>query len=614
MTNVAEIYRSLYTDARLLPVTEHSDTGVPRRGVLRLAGGLALAGAVPATAGRASAQAAGGDGTVVGLERIGRYLTGNGDGGAEIVAYDPGTQRLFVVNSGAGEVEALDVSDPTTPTQVGVLDAAADVPNGGGNNSVDVADGIVGVAVENEDAQRDGRLAFYDADSLELLAHVRVGALPDKITLTPDGNYAVSANEGEPDFDEPAGDRTDPRGSISVVDLSNGVDVASVETLNFTGFDDQLAELRADGVRVYGASADDDDPLPSTDIEPEYVTVTDDGQTAFVSLQEANAIATVDIPNAEFVDVSGLGFKDFSLPGNEIAYDDDGNFANWPVNGMYQVDALSAFTAGGQRYVATANEGDARDYEVTTVGDLDLDPEAFDLSNNPYVDTVEELQSDEYLGGLEVTSELGDVDGDGRYEELYAYGGRSFSVWRLDEADGDGVVGNSGLQLVYDSGSLFEELQAEQYPDGLQNTDESGPETESVTVGQVGGRTYAFVGQEKGSGIVTMDVTRPAAPEYVSFEVNRDYSIGEDELLASGDPARAGDFGPEGLEFVSTADSPVDDALLMVGFEISGTVGIFRVLGSAGADSGDGGSGNPADIDGDGDFDFLDVVSLLDRL
>jgi len=551
---------------------------VSRRTALRLAGAAALAGAVPATASAQEAAATG----ISGLRQVGRYQTGEFDGGAEIVAYDADTTRLFVVNSGAGQVEVLDISDPSTPTQDAVLDAAADVPNGGGANSVDVGGGIVAIAVEHEETQPAGRLAFYDAETLRFHGSVEVGSLPDKVTVTPDGSYAISANEGEPNDDEPAGERTDPGGSISVVDLSGSIpSVTSVETIGFEAYDDQVEALREDGVRLYGASEAVDDPLPSTDFEPEFVSVTDDGETAFVSLQENNAIATIDVPNAELLDISGLGFKDFSLPANALDTSDvDGvDFGNWPIYGMYQPDSIGAFTIDGQRYVATANEGDSRDFEEGVVSELELDPAAFDLSSNPYVDSIEELQQPEHLGNFEVTTELGDVDGDGQYEQLYAFGARSFAVWRLED---------DGLQLVYDSGSLFEEIQAEQYPDGFQNTTESGPETEAVTIGTVGDRTYAFVGQERGSGIMTFDVTRPSNPTYISTAINRDYSVSFGDLEADAEadpetdePGRAGDWGPEGVEFIPVADSPTDRALLAVGYEVSGTVGIFDVLGSA---------------------------------
>ena len=336
------------------------------------------------------------------IERVGRYETGEFDGGAEIVAYDAARSRLFVVNSGAGRVEVLDVSDPAAPEQVAVIDAAGDVPDGGGANSVDVVGDLVAVAVENEDPQAPGFIALYDASSLQRMALDEVGPLPDKVTISPDGNYVLSANEGEPATDEEPGSRTDPGGSVSIIDVSDGVGGVQPTTLDFTPFDEQVESLRREGVRVYGASAEDDDPKPSTDFEPEFITVASDSETAFVSLQENNAIATVDIPNAEITDVSGLGFKDFSIEGNELdtsdadAGDADAiSLQNWPVKGMYQPDAIAAHEVAGTQYVLTANEGDSRDFEETTVADLTLATDAFAprLSENPYVDSVEGLQA-----------------------------------------------------------------------------------------------------------------------------------------------------------------------------------------------------------------------------
>jgi hypothetical protein len=527
------------------------------------------------------------------LERVGRYATGEFDGGAEIVAYESAGQRLFVVNSGAGQIEVLDLSDPTDPRQTDVLDAAGDVENGGGANSVDVANGLAAVAVERVDPQQPGAVAFYDTEAspntIELQNVVEVGALPDKVTLTPDASYAITADEGEPAFDEPAGDRTDPGGSISVVDLTDGVESATVETLGFEAFDDQVERLREEGARVYGASVEDD-PRPSTDFEPEFVTVTDDGETAFVSIQENNAIATVDVPNAEITDVSGLGFKDFSIPGNELDTSDADlgeagdtiSLQSWPVKGMYQPDAIAAREIGDETFVFTANEGDARDFEVSTVSELSLSEEAFAprLSENPFVDSVAGLKRPENLGNLEVTNQLGDEDGDGEFEALYLFGARSFSTFRLTD---------NGLELVYDSGNEFERRYAEQVPEGFQNQTESGPETESVELGQVGDRTYAFVGIERGSAVFVYDVTVPTNGRYVQTALNRDFSTGFGDLAADAEadpendtPGRAGDWGPEGVKFVPAADSPIDNPLLCVGYEVSGTVGVFEVRPVAG--------------------------------
>ncbi len=520
----------------------------------------------------------GNDVETVRLNRIGRYATGEALGGAEIVAFHAPRNRLFVVNSGAGQVEVLDLTEPSSPTQAGVLNASdlvgaeSDVVSSvGGTNSVDIDDTLVAAAIEAEPATADGAVAFYDPSTLEFVNAVSVGPLPDKVTIGPDGNYVVVANEGEPSGS------TDPAGSVSVIDVSSSARDASVETATFTDFDGQEAALREEGVHLVSSGAGE--AVASTVIEPEYVTVAPGGERAFVSIQENNAIATIDLTSATVERIDGLGFKHFSLPGNELDTSDvDGSsFQNWPIHGMYQPDAIDTYEVGGDTFVVTANEGDAKDFEVSVLKNLELDPAGFDLSENAYVDSVEELKSPENLGNMEVNeaamAEF--ANGENGYTDIYAIGGRSFSVWQVED---------DGLRLAFDSGSRFERTFAERYPGGHVNVVESGPETESVELGVVGDRTFAFVGQEKGSGIATYDVTSPENPEYVQMNVNRDYSVSEDDLAAaaeanprSDEPARAGDFAPEGVYFVPASESPIRNPLVCVGFETSGTVGVFEV-------------------------------------
>ena len=546
--------------------------GFSRRSVL----GAFVAAAIPS--GVVAQFGGGNDVETVRLNRIGRYATGEALGGAEIVAFHAPRNRLFVVNSGAGQVEVLDLSDPASPTQDGVLNASdlvgseSDVVSSvGGTNSVDVNGTLVAAAIEADPATADGAVAFYDPSTLEFVDAVSVGPLPDKVTIAPGGNYVVVANEGEP------GGSTDPAGSVSVIDISNGAQNASVETATFDAFDGQEGALRDEGVHL--VTPGDDEAVASTVIEPEFVTVAPDGERAFVSIQENNAIATVDLASATVERIDGLGFKDFSLPGNELDTSDvDGSsLQNWPLKGMYQPDAIDAYEVGGDTFVVTANEGDAKDFEVSVLKDLDLDPAGFDLSENPYVDSVEELKRPENLGNMEVNEAAmaefaGGANG---YTDIYAIGGRSFSVWQVED---------DGLRLAFDSGSRFERTFVEQYPGGHVNVVESGPETESAELGVVGDRTFAFIGQEKGSGITAYDVTSPENPTYAQMAVNRDYSVSEDDLAAAAEedaegdnPARAGDFAPEGVHFVPASESPLRNPLLCVGFEISGTVGVFEV-------------------------------------
>ncbi|MBW4485063.1 MAG: choice-of-anchor I family protein [Tildeniella torsiva UHER 1998/13D] len=507
------------------------------------------------------------------LVPLGTYETGVFDASAaEIVVYDPGSQRLFVVNAQVPAVEVLDISDPANPTKLFDIDPSA---YGAGANSVAISNGIVAVAIENAEKTDPGSVVFFDIDG-NFLNAVTVGALPDMLTFTPDGTKVLVANEGEPNDDY----TIDPEGSISIIDLSGGVEnltQASVTTADFTAFNDQQDELVASGVRIFGLNA-----TVAQDVEPEYIAVTGDSSTAYVALQESNALAVVDIASGAVTDILPLGFKDYSVvPLDASDRDDAINITTYPnLFGMYMPDAISLYEVGGETYIVTANEGDARIRpdgdledeagnviaeegvffnEEARVSDLALDPVAFP--------NAAELQADEALGRLTVTTTLGDANGDGLYEELYAFGGRSFSIWDTQ--------GN----LVYDSGAEFEQTLAELLPtefnsDNSENgsfdsrSDAKGPEPEGVTIGEVNGRTYAFIGLERFGGVMTYDITNPTEAFFVDFVNNRDFA-------GDAETGTAGDLGAEGLTFISAANSPNGSPLVVVANEVSGSTTVF---------------------------------------
>ena len=197
-----------------------------------------------------------------GLGLIGTYDSGLGGGATEIAAYDAANQQLFVVNAENGTVDMLDLSDLANPT----LTASLNVSDfGAGANSVAVYGNWVAVAVEADNKQANGHVVFFGTDG-SLLGSVEVGALPDMVAFTPDGSKALVANEGEPSDDY----TVDPEGSVSIIDLGNGLTDATVTTLGFTDFNaggSRAAELPAD-VRVFGPNA-----TVAQDLEPEYITV-----------------------------------------------------------------------------------------------------------------------------------------------------------------------------------------------------------------------------------------------------------------------------------------------------------------------------------------------------
>src|SRR5690606_21346905 len=84
------------------------------------------------------------------------------------------------------------------------------------------------------------------------------------------------------------------------------------------------AELMAAGVRIFGP-ADNRQPYGpgniadvARDLEPEYLAVSADSRFAWVSLQENNALARIDIANATVTDIFPLGFKDHGLERNAM--------------------------------------------------------------------------------------------------------------------------------------------------------------------------------------------------------------------------------------------------------------------------------------------------------
>jgi 2',3'-cyclic-nucleotide 2'-phosphodiesterase (5'-nucleotidase family) len=476
---------------------------------------------------------------------------------AEIPAYDMIRGQVFFTDANSEVVHVLDMKDPANPTLTTSIELQ------GAPNSVAIYGNIVAVATEADPKQDPGLVEFFDASTYASLGSVTVGALPDMVTFSEDGTKVLTANEGEPSDDY----TVDPEGSISVVTLNTSdLSASTVETADFTAFNDNAP----DGVRIFGPGA-----TVAQDLEPEYITVS--GNTAYVTCQENNALAIVDINSATVTALLPLGSVDHSVVGNGIDAsnrDEAIQIAQWPVNGFYMPDAIASYTVGGNTYLVTANEGDAREYiyedadgneidafvEEDRIADVTLDPDAF-----PNADF---LQADENLGRLKLTLVNGDTDGDGDYDELYSFGTRSFTIWNA----ATGAV-------VWDSKNALEQLTKQRIPDNFNATndennfdnrsDDKGPEPEGVTIGEVDGKTYAFVGLERVGGIVTYDISDPSAPVFANYINNRDFS--------QSDPTLAKDLGPEGLAFVPAEKSPTSTALLIVTNEVSGTVTTYSV-------------------------------------
>jgi hypothetical protein len=565
--------------------------------------------------------------TSISLSFLGRYETNEFDeSAAEIVAYDAANTQAFVVNANSGLIDIIDISTPTAPTLVDSLNLGTDIASAlasvasaddlGAANSVTVSEDTVAVAVEASTKQDNGYVAFYQTDGTFLSA-VEVGALPDMVIYTPDGSTVLTANEGEPNGDY----SVDPEGSVSVIDVSGGeasLTAANVTTISFTDFNSggtRAAELSTE-VRISAKAMS-----VAQDLEPEYIAVSADSTTAWVVMQENNSVAVLDLASNSVSTIIGLGGKNHEILGNELDAsnrDDSINIRSWPVKGLFMPDSIDVYEYAGTSYLVTANEGDAREYltdEVdeaacTAAGGFEFDDgdcfhyldeirlrdiedtgATIDLDNlGLFAPDVATLTANENLGRIKIVADqgvsgctvdtfatTGQPSAGCSYEDLYVYGARSFSIWN----------GETG-ELVFDSGNDFEVITAQRLgEDGFNATndengadnrsDDKGPEPEAIEIATVGAKTYAFIGLERVGGIMVYDITNPQAAFFVQYITTRDVTVDVEALVDAGDFSAAGDLGPESIVFVPASDSPNDQALILVGNEVSGTTAIFQV-------------------------------------
>jgi hypothetical protein len=456
-----------------------------------------------------------------------------GSGAAEITTFDPATKQLFAVNNSAtaNKIDVIDLSNPAAP----ILSKSIPLATYGGYvNSLDVYDGKLAAAIESINKQQNGKVVVFNTTTLAEVKVIEVGALPDMVTYSKDGKYILTANEGEPNDAY----TTDPEGSVSIIKVAD----YTVKTVNFAAFESQLAALTAKGFRIYGPGKNF-----LKDIEPEYIAISDDSKTAWVTLQENNAIAELDIVGGVFKKITPLGFKDYGAAGNEIDPSDRDTKVEFRlaanVFGMYQPDAISQYTYNGIPYLFTANEGDAREYAgFTEMRRVGASAHVLDATKFPNAST---LKTDAQIGRLNTTTTLGDTDGDGDFDAIYTLGARSFSVW-------NGLTGDQ----VFDSKNELDKkaLESQVYDDG--RSDDKGTEPEAVTVGKVGSKQIAIVGLERADAFAIYDITIPTAPVFV-------------KLVKTGD-------APEGVLFIPAGKSPIQQSLIVVSSENDGFVKIYK--------------------------------------
>lgn len=492
---------------------------------------------------------------------------------AEIVKFDLVTKRMFVVNGATDSIDIFNATNLNAP----VFIESVDLSQIGNPNSVDINPNSkaneIAVAVGANDKTQRGHVVFISKDGDIIGEPVQVGYLPDMLTYNEKGRKLLVANEGEPNDNY----TVDPEGSVSII---------SIDGRRRTHFEVTFSHLTMDdvpGVRITGPNG----TTVAQDLEPEFIAI--DGNIAFVTCQENNAVAKIDIDRKRVLAVLPLGSINHAELGNAIDFSDrdfDGTsngggiirIANWPVRGLLMPDGIATYSAPikeGSKvrgtFFVTANEGDSRDYDgyldEARLSSRTLDPSAFPLGN--------EIKLPVNIGRLNIINTEGKIEGGNVHNQLFSFGTRSFSIF------------DENAKLVFDSGEMIETYLAENYPTAFNSThdegpsfdtrsDNKGPEPESVEIGVIGNRTYAFIGLERFSGIFVCDITNPRDVKFAGFALNRDFDIVYKQANLT-NVADAGDLGPEGLDFVPANKSPNGQPLLVVANEVSGTTTIYQI-------------------------------------
>ncbi len=505
---------------------------------------------------------------------VGSYFD---QGAAEIVAYSSKNKRMFVTNNVTNSIHVVNITDPSSPV---LFDTISLKPYGSDVTSVACNGDYIGATVIDSTGKlANGKVVFFNAKTLAFVSQVKVGPNPDMLIFTKDGKKVLVANEGEPlDY------VIDPEGSVSIINISNGISNltnSNVVTAGFSAFNNVSIDPK---IKITGKLVDSAtkstvvrNSTVAEDLEPEYIAVSEDSKTAWITCQENNCVAILDIDSQKITKLLPLGFKNHNLPANALDYTNQGSTISIDtvkVFGMYQPDQIYSYRVNGVNYFVTANEGDVRaDWGSVNNEEQDIRNSSIKLDTAIFgLSSVTLLKNNNGRGRLKISSKYGDFNNDGKFDSLFSYGARSFSIW-------NGTTGT----LVYDSKNEFETITASKYPtlfnaSHTNNTkknrsDDKGPEPECITIGKILDSTYAFIGLERIGGVMIYNITDPNNARYVNYINTRNAAVSP----SAANLASVGDLGPEGLIFIPKAESPNGKDLLLVSNEISGTVAIIEL-------------------------------------
>lgn len=540
------------------------------------------------------------------------YVEGNitRAGGSEIVSYTTQDNTLLATVANASTsafgVQIMTLSSSATLSERAYVDYSTifGVPtnmNSISSVAADPSNRGFGVAtlIPTANTTTAGKIAFFDLTGAfsggnRTLLTLDVGFHPDSVTFSADGSKLIVVNEGEFNATVANASSTgNAPGSISVINLgsiTSSAQIAALTNSDVSTFDFSstnlsagvtLAGIRNPSVAALGTSGAFISSVPNftalagsdpdfyKGMEPEFASVL--GNKVHVTLQENNAIATFDLTTNKWTAVNNLGTITQIIDASD--QDGTGNTASISINdtvkGLPMPDTMRAFSSGGNNYLITVNEGDARgdDRDISRFGST-----SGNSSMNTILDSSlisDPSRANNVLGRLNVSRINGDNNNDGKIDEAVMIGTRSITIWN---ADTGAKVWDSGQSTNTNFETILASLDPTRFNmnNGLPSnfdtrSDDKGPEPEALTIGQFGSSLLAFVGMERQNGLMVYDITNPNSPTFVSYLNSQ-----VDGLIS-----------PESMVYIPISQSPTGSALLITGYEGTGSsgsgIGVYAV-------------------------------------
>jgi DNA-binding beta-propeller fold protein YncE len=213
---------------------------------------------------------------------------------------------------------------------------------------------LVASGASSVDGATKGRVTAYSIPGGAELTSALVGVLPDSVAISHNGNYAVVANEAEGLDISPRNNGGE--GSLSLIRLQDFNPKKPSALLVF-----QIPLLSSAGIQGFSTGRADDlgrfpiTNLPAT-LEPESVAFSQNSQFAFVTLQENNGVAVLDLKTLA-ISYIGLGQTTHAMD----IVNGDGYHPEPNVTAFREPDGIALFKGkDGIEYFVTADEGDTR--------------------------------------------------------------------------------------------------------------------------------------------------------------------------------------------------------------------------------------------------------------